>query len=108
MTTVTVSFRIPASVHAALKREAERQDRSLNKIVVMALSEVRTFITEEQIDAISEAESLVQRLAASYDVYGGIDLKALLQTLGKITGTIEEDKPTPTKKPVARRKAARR
>jgi len=29
---------LPASVHAALKREAERQDRSLNKIVVMALS----------------------------------------------------------------------
>lgn len=35
--TVTVSFRIPADVHAALKREAERDRRSLNFVVVEAL-----------------------------------------------------------------------
>lgn len=37
MNTVTVSFRIPSSVHIALKREAERDRRSLNFVVVETL-----------------------------------------------------------------------
>jgi len=40
---------LPASVHAALKREAKRQDRSLNKIVVMALSDYADSLTERAV-----------------------------------------------------------
>lgn len=95
--TVTICFRIPVKVDAALRRLAKAARGSINQQVVIACADRVAstkkgahLMTDADVDAISEAESLVRRLASSYDVYGGIDLKALLATLGKITGTYEE------------------
>jgi len=46
----------------------------------------RKHLTPKQIEAISDAASIVFRMASSYEIYGGVNTKDCLATLAEITG----------------------
>lgn len=46
----------------------------------------RIHVTKEQLLAIEDAESIVRRMAASFDIYGGVDTKACLEKLEPLMG----------------------